>query len=139
MAGVRVHRIACCHCYLSRLRRQQGQHREYCCGVFTPPPPPVAQVHPRALPNLPDGTLDLATVAAAVRPSNEHFPVSRLLCLENTHNKCGGRVLPVDYMDRWAASGQGSSQPSSAHLSLSHRKTSTRMRCWDAWAHVALA
>jgi len=37
-----------------------------------------------------------------VRPSNEHFPVSRLLCLENTHNKCGGRVLPVDYMDRAA-------------------------------------
>eukprot|EP00951_Prasinocladus_malaysianus_P000270 scaffold2073_cov22-Prasinocladus_malaysianus.AAC.2 len=59
------------------------------------------QVHSRVLPNLTDGTLDLGAVAAAVRDhANDHFPHSRLLCLENTHNKCGGLVLPVDYMDR---------------------------------------
>lgn len=56
-------------------------------------------VQPRTLPNRLDGTLDLAEVEAAIRPDNLHYPVSRLLALENTHNRCGGRVLPVDYMD----------------------------------------
>ncbi|MBK6813590.1 MAG: low-specificity L-threonine aldolase [Sandaracinaceae bacterium] len=56
-------------------------------------------VHPRTLRNRADGTLDLAEVEAAIRSDNEHFPVTRLLCLETTHNRCGGVVLPVDYMD----------------------------------------
>ena len=56
-------------------------------------------VQPRTLPNLPDGTLDLDQVADAVRDENDHYPVSRLLALENTHNRCGGRALPVEYVD----------------------------------------
>ena len=28
-----------------------------------------------------------------------HFPSSRLVCLENTHNLCGGSPLPVEYVD----------------------------------------
>ena len=56
-------------------------------------------VQPRTLPNLPDGTLDLDQVAEAVRDENDHYPVSRLLALENTHNRCGGRALPIAYVD----------------------------------------
>ncbi|AOV15799.1 threonine aldolase [Acidihalobacter aeolianus] len=56
-------------------------------------------VHPRTLANRADGTLDLAEVEAAIRVDNDHYPVSRLIALENTHNRCGGRVLGVDYMD----------------------------------------
>ncbi|MEZ4864638.1 MAG: low-specificity L-threonine aldolase [Caldilineaceae bacterium] len=56
-------------------------------------------VHPMAVPNLPDGTLDLATVEANIRADNEHYPVTKLICVENTHNFCGGRALPVEYMD----------------------------------------
>jgi threonine aldolase len=56
-------------------------------------------VHPHILPNAGDGTLDLGQVAAAIRGDNEHYPATKLLCLENTHNFCGGRVLPVAYMD----------------------------------------
>lgn len=56
-------------------------------------------VQPRTLPNLPDGTLDLDQVADAVRDENDHYPVSRLLALENTHNRCGGRALPLSYVD----------------------------------------
>jgi threonine aldolase len=56
-------------------------------------------IHPRVLRNRPDGTLDLAEVAAAVRdPSNPHFPRSRLIAVENTHNRCGGSPLTVEYM-----------------------------------------
>jgi threonine aldolase len=58
----------------------------------------VGGVHPRALPNEADGSIDLVAVAAAVRPTDVHFPTSRLLVLENTHNKRGGRVLSVEYM-----------------------------------------
>ncbi|GIV79899.1 low-specificity L-threonine aldolase [Litorilinea aerophila] len=56
-------------------------------------------IHPRPLPNRPDGSLDLEQVEASIRADNEHYPVSRLICLENTHNRCGGRVLSVEYMD----------------------------------------
>jgi threonine aldolase len=56
-------------------------------------------VHPRVLRNAPDGTLALVEIASAVREDDEHFPVSRLVCLETTHNRCRGAALPVDYID----------------------------------------
>jgi len=59
----------------------------------------VGGIHPRPLPNTPDGTLDLGRVAAAIRdPDNDHYPRSRLICLENSHNRCGGAVLEPGYM-----------------------------------------
>ena len=54
--------------------------------------------HPRALPTAADGTLDLGAVGRAVRADDAHFPVTKLLCLENTHNMCGGVVLPTSYV-----------------------------------------
>jgi threonine aldolase len=50
------------------------------------------------LPNQPDGTLCLSEVAAAVRDDDQHCPRTRLLCLENTHNRCGGLALPLPYL-----------------------------------------
>lgn len=42
------------------------------------------------------GLLSAAQVAAAIHPpGNDHFPVSRLLCVENTHNRGGGTVWPL--------------------------------------------
>jgi threonine aldolase len=35
-------------------------------------------------------------VKAAVRPFNIHYPVARLVCIENTHNKGGGSIWPLD-------------------------------------------
>ena len=56
-------------------------------------------IHPRVLRNLPDGTLDLDEIVAAIRdPNNPHFPKSRLITVENTHNRCGGTPLTVEYM-----------------------------------------
>jgi len=54
-------------------------------------------VHPRALATQPDGTLSLDEIQAAVRLDDVHFPVTRLICLENTHNRCGGTPLSGDY------------------------------------------
>ncbi len=41
------------------------------------------------------GLLDPDIVAAAVRERDLHFPRPRLLCLENTHNRSGGRVTSL--------------------------------------------
>jgi threonine aldolase len=51
----------------------------------------------RTVPNNPDGTLDIEAIEGAVRGKNLHWPVSKLLCLENTHNFCGGAALDVEY------------------------------------------
>jgi len=57
-------------------------------------------IHPRTVPNQPDGTLRLQDLEAAIRPENPHHPRTRLICLENTHNRCGGAVLATEYTDR---------------------------------------
>jgi threonine aldolase len=31
---------------------------------------------------------------------DDHWPITSLLCLENSHNMCGGVALPKDYFDR---------------------------------------
>jgi threonine aldolase len=55
-------------------------------------------IHPRLLPNREDGTLDLEEIEAAVRPDNPHHPITRLIELENTHNRCGGAVISAEYL-----------------------------------------
>ena len=55
-------------------------------------------VHSCQLPNRPDGTLALEDIHAAIRPDDAHFPPTRLVVLENTHNRCGGVALPLDYI-----------------------------------------
>lgn len=56
-------------------------------------------IHPRTLPNQPDGALRLDDVRLAIRPhADAHFPPTRLVALESTHNRCGGSALPLDYL-----------------------------------------
>lgn len=54
-------------------------------------------VHSHQVPNQPDGTLSLEDIRAAIRSTDVHFPVSRLVALENTHNRCGGVALTYEY------------------------------------------
>lgn len=55
-------------------------------------------IHPRSLKNEPDGTMALADMERAVRPDDVHFPRTKLIVLENTHNRCNGSPLTVIYM-----------------------------------------
>jgi len=55
-------------------------------------------VSPRTVPNLPDGTFDLDTLKTAIRDDDIHEPSTKLICIENTHNACGGKVLPISFM-----------------------------------------
>ena len=47
----------------------------------------------------PDGTLDLEKMEEYVHTDADvHHAPTRLVCLENTHNHCGGVVLPIEHI-----------------------------------------
>jgi threonine aldolase len=49
------------------------------------------------LQNQPDGSLLASDIEASIRPDDSHDPITRLICLENTHNRCGGTVQTPNY------------------------------------------
>src|SRR4051794_16291994 len=51
----------------------------------------------------PDGTFDPADLAAAALPVDRNLPHTRLVCVENTHNRGGGRVWPARLVTEVAA------------------------------------
>ena len=53
------------------------------------------------------GILDLSQLENKIRPDNDHYVRTRLISLENTHNRGGGRVYPLEKIQaisRWAHS-----------------------------------
>jgi len=44
------------------------------------------------------GILDAPQIEEAIRPDDHHFPPTRLICLENTHNRGGGSIYPIGKM-----------------------------------------
>ena len=56
----------------------------------------LGSIQPQPIENLPDGTMDLAKVEAAIKPDDPHFARTRLLALENT---IGGKAIPRPYFD----------------------------------------
>lgn len=52
-----------------------------------------------------NGVLRRSHLEGNIRPENEHMVRTRLLCLENTHNRWGGRILPQEVVEdacQWA-------------------------------------
>lgn len=60
----------------------------------------LAGVHSTTVTTLPDGTFDLEQLESKIRHGfpDPHYPRSRLICVENTHNIQGGRVLPLSFL-----------------------------------------
>lgn len=54
-------------------------------------------IHPHIIANQPDGTMRLQDIDDAIREDNLHYPRTRLICLENTHNRCHGSPLTAGY------------------------------------------
>ncbi len=42
------------------------------------------------------GVFSGAAVESALRPVDPHFPRSRMVCIENTHNRGGGKIWPIE-------------------------------------------
>lgn len=55
----------------------------------------AVQLHPVAGDR---GVLTVEDVEAVIRPDAYYYPRSTLLCIENTHNRMGGTLFPVDVM-----------------------------------------
>lgn len=57
-------------------------------------------IHPHILPNAVDGTISIRAIELGIRNTEDvHAPRTRLLCLENTHNRCGGIALAANYCE----------------------------------------
>ncbi len=70
----------------------------------------IGGVQTRTVPGM-RGAMDPATVEAAIRTDNIHFPSTGLILLENTHNRAGGAVVPISNLVSLAAIGQRYSIP----------------------------
>lgn len=66
----------------------------------------ISGLQPRIIPT-PTGTFTPEQVAAMVTPVNIHHSRNRILELENTHNRCGGAVWPMDLFSEVCAAGHG--------------------------------
>lgn len=54
-------------------------------------------IQPCPIQNQKDGTLRLEEIVASIRSEDVHHPITRLICLENTQNICGGVPLTPAY------------------------------------------
>src|SRR5207248_864332 len=75
------------------------------------------------------GVLDVTQFDGKVRPDNEHLVRTRLVCLENTHNRGGGKVYPLEKIQAirdWARS----------HGLAMHLDGA---RLWNAWVATGTA
>lgn len=59
----------------------------------------LAGVQARLIPGK-KGVMDPSDIEAAIREEDIHFPRTSLICVENTHNRAGGTVIPLDVLKR---------------------------------------
>ncbi|MGV8854475.1 MAG: low-specificity L-threonine aldolase [Devosia sp.] len=60
----------------------------------------LGSIQPQPIAHMPDGTMDLAAIEAAIKPDDSHFARTKVIALENTF---GGQVMSVRYMADVAA------------------------------------
>ena len=59
-------------------------------------------IMPHLVRNQSDGSMKLDEIRAAIRGDDVHAPRTRLVCIENTHNRCGGVALTAEYTQQVA-------------------------------------
>lgn len=64
-------------------------------------PAALAGVMCRCLPGI-RGIFTAADVEAALRPPDQHFAPTKLVCVENTHNRGGGSIWPIERIEEIA-------------------------------------
>lgn len=83
------------------------------------------------------GVLTWADVEPAVRPEADYFPRTGLICLENTHNRAGGTIFPLETMAEVAAGARKLDIPvhlDGARLWNAAAATSTPASAWARYA-----
>lgn len=56
-------------------------------------------IQPHIIPTSANGTYDVSEIRMRLRDEDIHCPRTSLICLENTQNKCGGKVVPLSWID----------------------------------------
>ena len=57
-------------------------------------------LYPHAVPNQKDGTLSLDDIRGAIQTEDVHHAITRMVCIENTQNVCGGIPLTPGYTEQ---------------------------------------
>ncbi|XP_050308579.1 uncharacterized protein LOC126744989 isoform X2 [Anthonomus grandis grandis] len=61
----------------------------------------IAGVHTAVIKNNEDGTFSIEDLRKKIRKNPDfHEPISSLIIVENTHNLCGGKVLPLEWLEK---------------------------------------
>ncbi len=76
-----------------------------------------------------NGSFTLEQVRELIRPVNVHHPQTRLICIENTHNRAGGTIFPLDKIKK--ISGFAKTQDIRMHLDGA--------RLWNASAAAGIS
>jgi len=64
----------------------------------------LAGVQLATIRNQPDGTFSLTELRHKIRNYKDcHEPVTAMVAVENTHNICGGKVIPLAFLDELAS------------------------------------
>lgn len=58
-----------------------------------------------------NGIMDPSDIEDAIRPDDIHQPETRLICIENTHNRAGGTVIPLDILKKTYVVAKGHGVP----------------------------
>lgn len=57
-------------------------------------------VNIQTIPNREDGTFSIEDMENAIRPEDPHQPITKLISIENTHNRCNGVALSPEYTEQ---------------------------------------
>lgn len=69
--------------------------------LFLAGPSQIAGVQQSLLKNNEDGTFSLDELRDKIRKNPDcHEPIPALVIVENTHNMCGGKVLPLEWLEK---------------------------------------
>ena len=59
----------------------------------------LGSINQKTIKNQPDGTFNLLELKELLRKPYVNWPVSTVVCVENTHNYMGGRALPMHWLE----------------------------------------
>ncbi|XP_042218304.1 probable low-specificity L-threonine aldolase 2 isoform X2 [Homarus americanus] len=68
-------------------------------------------IQPHIIPTEPNGTFDVNEISARLRVEDVHCPRTTLICIENTQNVCGGKVVPCHWIDEVGSVAKSSGIP----------------------------
>lgn len=86
-----------------------------------------------------EGVIDVPDLDGLVKPDADYAARTRLVCLENTHNRGGGKVFPIENIERisrWARTNNLAMHLDGARLWNAVVKTKIPLRSWTQYFHT---